>query len=131
MKHDIIYLRLCGNLLESLLDNNKTISLIRVYGYESRVGDVYYQTNAEHYIEEDDEKNLLDVLKNIRKEVDKLGWNDNKIVCEIRVAYWRVFIGFWDDYITIGGSVIPNMYPPKYKEGTWGIEEIIIREGEK
>ena len=130
MKHDIIYLKECGNLLESLLDNNKTISLIRVYGYESKVGDVYYYQSKE-YMETQEEKDLLDVLKNIRKELDKLGWNDNKIVCEIRVAYWRVFIGFWDEYITIGGSVIPNLYPAKYKSGTWGIEEVIIRQGEK
>ena len=130
MKYDISYLKECGNLLESLLGKNKTISLIRVYGYESKVGDVYYYQSKEH-METQEEKDLLDVLKNIRKEVDKLGWNDNKIVCEIRVAYWRVFIGFWDEYITIGGSVIPNLYPAKYKDGTWGIEEIIIREGEK
>lgn len=130
MKYDIFYLKECGNLLESLLDNNKTISLIRVYGYESKVGDVYYYQRKE-YMETQEEKDLFGVLKNIRKEVDKLGWNDNKIVCEVLVGYWRVFIGFLDDMIIIGGSVIPNMYPPKYKEGTWGIEEIIIREGEK
>lgn len=130
MEHDIFYLKECGNLLESLLDNNKTIYLIRVYGYESKVGDAYYY-QREEYMETQEEKDLLDVLKNIRKEVNKLGWNDNKIVCEIRVAYWRVFVGFWDENITIGGSVIPNLYPAKYKKGTWGIEEIIIREGEK
>lgn len=130
MEHDIFYLKECGNLLESLLDNNTPIYLIRVYGYESKVGDVYYY-QREEYMETQEEKDLLDVLKNIRKEVNKLGWNDNKIVCEIRVAYWRVFIGFWDENITIGGAVIPNLYQPKYKEGTWGIEEIIIREGEK
>ena len=130
MRHDIGYLKQCGNLLESLLDDNKTISLIRVYTYESNVGDVYYQERKE-YMETQEEKDLLAVLQNIRKEVDKLNWNDNKIVCEIHVAFWRVFIGFWDDTITIGGSVRPNMYQPKFKEGNWGIEEIIKREGKK
>ena len=126
MIHNIDYLKQCGNVLETLLDDKKSIYLIRVYTYESQVGDIYYQERKE-YMETQEEKDLLDVLKNIRKELDKLGWNDNKIVCEIRVAYWRVFIGFWDEYITIGGSVIPNLYPAKYKSGTWGIEEVIIR----
>lgn len=129
MRHNIGYLKGFGNLLETLLDNKKSIYLIRVYTYESQVGDVYYQERKE-YMETQDEKELLSVLQNIRKEVDKLNWNDNKIVCEINVGYWRIFIGFWDDNITIGGSVRPNMYLPKYKKGLWGIEEILIREGE-
>lgn len=129
MIHNIDYLKQCGNLLETLLDDKKSIYLIRVYTYESQVGDVYYQERKE-YMETQEEKDLLAVLQNIRKEVDKLNWNDNKIVCEVNVGYWRIFIGFWDDYITIGGSVRPNMHLPLYKKGLWGFEEILIREGE-
>jgi len=129
MIYNIDYLKQCGNLLETLLDDKKSIYLIRVYTYESQVGDIYYQERKE-YMETQEEKDILAVLQNIRKEVDKLNWNDNKIVCEINVGYWRIFIGFWDDYITIGGAVKPNMHLPKYKNGLWGIEAIVIREGE-
>ena len=61
----------------------------------------------------------------IRKEVDKQGWNDNKIVCEIMVGTWRIFIGYWDWDLTIGGSVVPNLYPPKFKKGQWDLMERI------
>ena len=127
---DIDNLKRFGNLFESLVSDKVKMSLLRVYGYESMVGNVYYY-ECKEYMETEDEQNLLSVLKFIRKEVDKLGWNDNKIVCEICVGSWRVFIGFWDDYVRIGGSVIPNLYPPKYKEGEFGLEKITLRGGEQ
>ena len=113
-----------GNLLEKLLDVNTNIYLLRVYGYESYVGNVYYQ-NREEYMDTEEEKKLLEILQTIRKSVDKQNWNDNKIVVEIMVGSWRVFIGYWDWNLTIGGSVVPNLYPPKYKKGQWDLMERI------
>ena len=64
----------------------------------------------------------------IRKEVDRQGWNDNKIVCEIMVGVWRIFIGYWDWSLAIGGSVVPNLYLPKFKKSQWNsIERISVR----
>ncbi len=115
-----------GNLLEKLLDENTKIYLLRVYGYESHIGDVYYQGDEEGMKEDsEEEKKLFNILQMIRKEVDKQGWNDNKIVCEIMVGAWRVFIGYWDWNLTIGGSVVPNLYPPKFKKGQWDLMERI------
>lgn len=115
-----------GNLLEKLLDKNTKIYLLRVYGYESRVGNVYYQGDEEGMKEDSkEEKKLFNILQMIRKEVDKQGWNDNKIVCEIMVGAWRIFIGYWDWDLAIGGSVVPNLYPPKFKKGQWDLMERI------
>lgn len=115
-----------GNLLEKLLDENTKIYLLRVYGYESHVGNVYYQGDEEGMKEDsEEEKKLFNILQMIRKEVDKQGWNDNKIVCEIMVGAWRVFIGYWDWDLAIGGSVVPNLYPPKFKKGQWDLMERI------
>ena len=115
-----------GNLLEKLLDENTKIYLLRVYGYESHVGNVYYQGDEEGMKEDsEEEKKLFNILQMIRKEVDKQGWNDNKIVCEIMVGAWRVFIGYWNWNSTIGGSVVPNLYPPKFKKGQWDLMERI------
>ena len=115
-----------GNLLEKLLDENTKIYLLRVYGYESRVGDIYYQGDKEQMKEDsEEEKKLFNLLQMIRKEIDKQGWNDNKIVCEIMVGTWRIFIGYWDWNLTIGCSVIPNLYPPKFKKGQWDLMERI------
>ncbi len=109
-----------GNLLESLL--TKPIYLIRVWGYESRVMPCLYSEEKEDILEEgtEVEKQLLDLSNKIRKEIDKRGWNDNKIVAEIQVGYWRIFIGYWDSHITIGQSLIPNDYLPDYKESEFG-----------
>ena len=118
-----------GNLLEKLLDENTKIYLLRVYSYESYVGNVYYQGDKEEMKEDsEEEKKLFNILQMIRKEVDKQGWNDNKIVCEIMVGAWRIFIGYWDWNLAIGGSVVPNLYPPKFKKGQLGlVERISVR----
>ena len=122
----IIDLKQNGNLLEKLLDENTKIYLLRVYGYESYVGNIYYQGDEEGMKEDsEEEKKLFNILQMIRKEVDKQGWNDNKIVCEIMVGAWRIFIGYWDWNLAIGGSVIPNLYPPKFKKGQWDLMERI------
>lgn len=115
-----------GNLLEKLLDETTKIYLLRVYGYESYVGNIYYQGRKDDMKEDsEEEKKLLDILQVIRKEVDKQNWNDNKIVAEIMVGSWRIFVGYCDWNLTIGGSVIPNLYPPKYKKGQWNLMEKI------
>lgn len=117
----------CGNLLESLL--TKPIYLLRVWGYESRVMPYLYCEEKEDILEEgtEVEKQLLDLSNKIRKEIDKRGWNDNKIVAEIQVRHWRIFIGYWDSHITIGQSLIPNEYLPKYRESEFsGIDPIGI-----
>lgn len=115
-----------GNLLEKLLNPQEKIYLLRVYGYESYVGNVYYQGDKEGMKEDsEEEKKLFNILQMIRKEVDKQGWNDNKIVCEIMVGAWRIFIGYWDWNLAIGGSVVPNLYSPKFKKGQWDLMERI------
>lgn len=117
MTENINNLKQFGNLLEKLLDFNTKIDLIRVYGYGSHVGNIYYRwTNL--YIKNitEEEKNLLDVIEKIRKKVEELNWNDNKIVVEVIVNNsWRIFIGYYDHDRTIGGSVIPNLNLPKFK----------------
>ena len=44
------------------------------------------------------------------------------------VGAWRIFIGYWDWNLTIGGSVVPNFVLPKFKKGQFdSIERISIR----
>ena len=118
-----------GNLLEKLLNPQEKIYLLRVYGYESHVGNVYYRGN-EDYMKSDteEEKKLLKVFQQIRKKIDEEKWNDNKIVAEIIVGSWRVFVGYWDWTLSIGGSVVPNLHSPKFKSTEFGyIEKISVR----
>lgn len=127
MEKDLKKLKQFGNLLEKLLNPQEKIYLLRVYGYESYVGNVYYQERKD-YMNTKEEKQLLEVFQIIRKEVNKQHWDDNKIVVEVVIGSWRVFIGYWDENLTLGGSVVPNFYLPKFKEGRWGaIEKISIR----
>lgn len=133
MTENINNLKQFGNLLEKLLDSNIKIDLIRVYGYGSYVGNVYYRWKNDFvYIKNitEEEKNLLDVIEKIRKKVEELNWNDNKIVVEVMVNdSWRVFIGYYDHDKIIGGSVIPNFNLPKFKmDGVFKIlQKINIR----
>lgn len=122
-----------GNLFQLLMNKNIPVKLIRVYGYESKVGNCWlnFQSSKDIDPEFDGEemKSFIEVLLNLRKSMAKeTSWNDNKIVMEVRVGYHRIFIGYWDEYISVGSSVIPNIYPAKYRMGqSIGIEEIPLR----
>ena len=122
-----------GNLLESLLgthEKNSTIEIIRVYPYESKVGDRVFGSER-RYLNTPEDQNILQVLDEIRKKVDENHWDDNKIVVELSIGFHHIFIGFWDDYISVGYSVIPNTkYQPLCKiSSTWRgvIEPVVVR----
>jgi len=122
-----------GNLLDALLGidkENNTIKVIRVYPYESHVGNVFANERRE-YIEKrnkPEEMNVLTILDQIRQKVSELNWNDNKIVVELNVGFHHVFVGFWDLEINFGLSVIPNeKWPAQCKISSSGkIEPVIV-----
>lgn len=121
-----------GNLFQLLMDKNTPVKLIRVYGYESKVGNTWLNQSSKDIIPELDGKDMkpfIKILLGLRESMAKeTSWNDNKIVMEVEVGSHRIFIGYWDEYISIGGSVIPNLYPPKYRVGQFiEIEKIPIR----
>lgn len=122
-----------GDLLPLLLNKNIPVKLVRVYGYESKVGNVWlnFQSSRDIDPEFDDKymKPLIEVLLNLRESMAKeTSWNDNKIVMEVSVVNHRIFISYWDEYVSVGGSVIPNSYPPHYRTGMFGgIEKIPLR----
>lgn len=122
-----------GNLFQLLMDKNTPVKLIRVYGYESKVGNTWLNFQSSKDIDPEfdgnDMKPFIEVLLNLRKSMAKeTSWNDNKIVMEVLIGSHRIFIGYWDEYISVGGSVIPNLYPPKYRMGQFvGIEKITLR----
>ena len=122
-----------GNLFQLLMDQNTPVKLIRVYGYESKVGNTWLNFQSSREIDPEfdgkDMKPFIEVLLNLRESMAKeTSWNDNKIVMEVEVGSHRIFIGYWDEYVSVGSSVIPNMYPPKYRMGQFcGIEMIALR----
>ena len=87
-----------GNLLKKLLNPQEKIYLLRVYGYESHVGNVYYRGDKE-YMEKSDieeEKKLLEVFQQIRKKIDEERWNDfkNRLVEDSRESVDIIYQGY-------------------------------------
>lgn len=120
-----------GNLLESLLgisEENNTIEIIRVYPYGSKVGSKVF-VSERRYLNTPEDKEILQVLDEIRKKVGENNWNGNKIVVELSIGSHHIFIGFWDDYISVGCSVIPAIrYQPYCKISESGrIEPVVVR----
>lgn len=116
-----------GNLFHSILSDDIEIYLLRVWGYESRVAETYY-TERKERMDSEEEQKLLKVLQLIRTKVVELNWNDNKIVCELVIEFHKVFVGYWDDYMFIGGAIVPNKYLPKYKKDIFeSIKPIRVR----
>ena len=99
---------------------SKEVRLLRVFPYTSHTRDVIIGINYCNVSMEKDSmlhKRCLD----IRKFAKKYGIDDNKIVIQVYVnpkcgTIARdncLFIGFWDENVTIGYSVQPCMYSPK------------------
>lgn len=128
-------LKKCGNLYEKLTDPNVPLYVVRVYSYRSHTRDLLYQIDDDVYNSrlQGEEKDFVQLLRDIRRKVDDLNWNDNKIVIELSINEvseygWRIFIGFWDWTISIGGAVLPNFYTPHCKTSDTGyIEPVKIR----
>lgn len=99
-------LQQCGNLL-SYIKGDCDIQILRVYGYESRPCDDIYKCLDESRLPRNLENLFSTVWKNI-----PMNWRDNKIVVEVQIGPWRLFLGYWDWSRTIGFGVIPNMYMP-------------------
>ena len=101
-----------GNLLDSFLGKTKEskINIIRVYPYESFVSDRIITIERQYIdIEDPTENEILKIIDAIRKKVNDKGWDDNKIVIETNIGpFTSIFIGFWDDFIYIGRSVVPS-----------------------
>lgn len=113
-----------GNLYDNFLHGS--ISILRVYPYESRVGNRIYLQQRNYINGEDLE--IIKILDEIIEKVEEENWNDNKIVVETYIGGWHVFIGFWDWNISIGFSVIPTKNFPRYKTNKYGsIEEVKVR----
>ena len=126
-------LRKQGNLLESLegthKDNN-TIEIIRVYPYESHVGECFFYEDRERIERRNnpEELKILKIFDRIREKVREMGWDGNKIVVELYIGYHQVFLGFWDYSISMGGSVQPNpRYQASCKTSSGWIEPVIVR----
>ena len=119
-----------GNLLEQFLDDNKSIEILRVYPYESKCASVIFSEDRkyiEHGATPEDLK-ILEVIDLIRKTADEKLYSDNKIVIETYIGGWHVFVGYWDDIITVGLSVIPTRAFPRFKTDEHGsLEEIKVR----
>ena len=122
-----------GYLLQFFLGNHEkvnTIEILRVYPYESNVGGVFFSSERK-YVEKDPESiPILAIIDQIRNKCKEEHWNDNKIVVELYIGYSHIFIGFWDEFIRIGNSVIPNpTRNPHYKTNDLGnVEPVTIRE---
>ena len=120
-----------GNLLEQMLDEKKYVGIVRVYPYESRTGDTLLSVKREAIERDQTIKDLqiLELIDKIRSKVNSLGWGDNKIVVETFIGNWRIFIGYWDNLISIGLSVKPNFrYNPKSNvTSTGSIENVRVR----
>lgn len=126
---DLQYLKDCGNLYEKLMNPEYPINVLRVYGYESRAVDLLFESTSGRTIREEEQFCVL--LKDIKKSLPQ-GWSDNKIVVEISLGNnswdWHVFIGYWDDKISIGFGVCPNRWQPKAIYDNFGcIKPIKIR----
>ena len=120
-----------GNLLEQFLDSSKAVELLRVFPYESRCGDTILSLYRKQ-IEDDatpEDLEVLGVIDALRTKAREKGWSDNKIVIESFIGSWHIFVGYWDDIISIGLAVKPNFsYNPKYEVDEWGtIKRIKVR----
>lgn len=96
----------------------KKITLLRVFGYESRAINILADTCGYEGIHVQKGSVLYERLKEIRKFADTFDFNDNKIVIQVNVGtdycYGNcLFIGYWDDCISIGTALVPNEYKPK------------------
>lgn len=99
------------NVFNMFMDESVSIKLLKIYGYESRVGGVLYRNEKRFMEMNPEEKQLLGVLRDlIEKRVIEIGLIDNKIVAEIYVGPFHLFVGYWDWYFTIGTEVIPGNY---------------------
>lgn len=119
-----------GNLLEQMLDEKKYVGIVRVYPCGSRTGDTIFSVKRESIQRDQTIKDLkvLELIDKIRAKVNEQGWNDNKIVVETFVGVWQIFIGYWDDAISLGSSVKPNLYyNPKSKTEFGHIKMIKVR----
>ena len=116
-------LQKCGNLLE-YIQGDCDIQILRVYGYESKVSDQYYYGSAEWEPEDESEESVQALFSFVWKNVP-FNWRDNKSVVEVNVGPWRLFLGYWDSYQTIGFGVKPNHYLPKGNFNKWGAYEPI------
>ena len=125
MKKDINNLRECGNLLESLLNPEVSIDIIRFWTYETRVSSILWEIDDAYSVEnikDVDETELVYILKRISDYCRfDLHWMDNKYAIELRVNRgWHIFVGFWDWHICIGQAICPNCYPPKMIADPYG-----------
>lgn len=107
-----------GNLLE-YIQGDCDIQILRVYGYESRPLELCYENKEERM-----KGKINDLFSLVWKNIP-INWRDNKIVVECNIGIWRVFLGYWDSYRSIGFGVVPNRYLPKGNFNKWGAYEPI------
>ena len=112
----------CGNLLE-YIQGDCDIQILRVYGYESRPIEVVYQEQGDWAADKTEE--AVQALFSLVWKNIPFNWKDNKSVVEVNVGPWRLFLGYWDSYQTIGFGVKPNHYLPKGNFNKWGRYEPI------
>ena len=103
-------------MLKALLSNKLT--LLRVFPYESHIRDVIIGTNYSPIAANIKKGSFLyKRLVEIRKHAAEHGFDDNKIVIQVKVnvPYHTdsLFLGYWDDSYSIGTSVQPCYYTPK------------------
>lgn len=120
-----------GNLLEKLLDEKASVEIIRVYPCGARTGDTIFSVKRESIQRDQTIKDLkvLELIDQLKAKVQELGWGGNKIVIETLVGVvWQIFIGFWDDEISLGLSVKPSShYNPRSKTEFGHIKMIKVR----
>lgn len=113
----------CGNLLEHIM-GDCDIHIYRVYGYESMVADRCYHGSTEWEPENESEEAINKLFALVEENVPNK-WKENKMVVEICIGTWKLFLGYWDSYYTMGFGVKPNSYPPKGNLNSWGFYESI------
>lgn len=106
-------LQQCGNLLK-YISGDCDIQILRVYGYESITADTIYD-KKEDRLSDSLNSFFSTVWQNIPRD-----WRDNKIVVEVQIGPWRLFLGYYDFSRSIGYGVLPNMYLPKANTDKWG-----------
>jgi hypothetical protein len=120
------HLKECGNLAEQMLDTTTPIFLYRVFGYESITQSRIFSVDRDRVVKTD--LPFVVVILQIEKVMKELGWYENKSVADVTIGSHRVFIGFYDNNINIGLSLIPNYYPPYLRKNMFdSLEKIQVR----